>query len=84
MNQHETPSNETIERIAQQTLANWPCMCGKARPTESELLCPDCWNNIPAPKRDGLQRLDRSTEEHRMACEQILRIARRNLENNTP
>lgn len=79
-----TLSNKTIERIAQQTLANWPCLCGGQRPTESDLLCPKCWSRIPQPKREGLLRLDRSTEEHRMACEQILRIARRNLETETP
>lgn len=76
----ETLSNETIERIAQQTLGNWPCICGGIRPKENYLLCPECWKRIPQAKQAGLARLDRASIEHHMACEQILRIARRNLE----
>lgn len=57
----------------------WPCLCGNARAKEAELLCRECWDNIPQSKREGFGRLDSTTEEYMLAAEQILRIAQRNL-----
>ena len=73
------PLPALLELLAQENLKFWPCVCGDYRPTERDLLCWNCWVKIPEAKRRGLGFLDKDTEEYRLACEQILRIANRNL-----
>lgn len=75
---------EQLELAMQKASATWPCVCNGAREKESHILCPTCWEQIPEPKRRGLAQLDSSTEEYTLACEQILRIAERNLNPPTP
>jgi hypothetical protein len=77
-------SDEQIEMLIQEVDGHkWPCVCGKPRSKEADLLCGECWDKIPVAKLQGFIRLDSDTEEHRLAAEQILRIAQRNLGQNT-
>jgi hypothetical protein len=76
-------NGQQIEMMIQQHDGiKWPCLCGESRAKESDLLCAACWGKIPEAKRKGFGRLDRCTEEHALAAEQILRIAKRNLPEN--
>lgn len=71
---------EEIEMMIQEVDGiKWPCVCGKPRIQERDLLCGECWEKIPAEKRRGVRFLDRDSEEYHKACEQILRIANKNL-----
>ena len=80
-------SSEEIELLIQEIDGiKWPCICGKARVQERDLLCGDCWDQIPQAKRTGFKQLEADVKntavECHMAAEQILRLAQRNLGQN--
>jgi hypothetical protein len=76
-------NDQQIELLIQQIDGiKWPCVCGKPRSKEADLLCGECWDKIPARKLQGFIRLDEDTEEHRLVAEQLLRLAQRNLSQN--